>query len=1522
MRYLDRHQSSRRRLAASVSAGLAFVLIGTGQAAVASPAVHSATPPAVTTIGESEAIAKAEATGLPVDVSAATTATSTLTANPTGSLTLTTTALPERKLVSGAWKELDDTLTTTADGRIAPALSTGDLRLSDGGDGPLATMSGGGRSLALTLPFTLPTPALDGSTATYSGVLPGVDLQVDADKRGGFSEVLVVADAAAAANPELAQLTMATTAQGITLAADSAGNVAGTDVNHETVVTAPAPTMWDSTTPAASAATVTAPGTRTKLDQKSGFHALSSTAGPGVAAHVAPVGVRLAGGKLTLTPSKPMLSSAKWPVYIDPTWSWGTAQNGYAVIDNSRPSDKFWRSSPSDQKDLQSGNDPDGGEVRRTLLNFGLDTSRLDKTAIISSATLNITETWSYNCTASNVDVYAPASTLSSVNAFWGAWANVPLGTRNAEVDTAHGHDSSCPAKGVGFNIIAGIDGAIAAGRKTQTFLIKAADEGSQSGWKRWNADSPAITVEYDHTPNKPAGLHTSPVTACSGTTVGDQDVKLYATVSDPDGDTVSENFAIKIHNSTPSTSGTITNVASGSASSPFTVKESWLKSVAGTTVTQFDWTVTVSQFGRTSDAAGCSFTYDANRPKGSPDVTLPTDAVIGKPATFTVSYQLEAGETTYPASYQYQLNGGAVVTVPADSGGHAAFTAVPMRTTNTITVTATSPGGNLGIDVDDQPFPAVMPAPAADGDLTGDGNPDLLATGGANGLPTGAWIVPGNGAAAAALNPVASDIGAYGTGASAVGSPADFNGAQLISGRFSGSGLQDLLYYYPSGDNKGSGGVLATYGDGTPVNPARDDAEHKISAGMLADGDGYNPQVVANAGASSGQQTGYMDLIGISGDATIGYHLTYYPNRGGATSYGDTYALTTPTPSGGTDWNNWTIATAQSAAGTTDMFLWNRTTGALYLWSALQFSTDSDANSTLAYTSRTLADGSAKTFEKGVAVTLRAADINRDGTPDLWTLGASAVTTAWIVTLGATSGTALAQPAQIVQAANHLWHLNDSKGTDTVPVTSARDSSGGQSMALSGDVTWNAGDMFDPDLQFGTYDAVAHTGTSTAAATTNAAAVSTTGDFTIGVWTKPEMYGGAVLSQDGKNGPGLVVWPSSDAAWNFAMPQSDATWATSVKDTAKSAPGTARLELWYHIVVSFKASTKQMRLYVNDQLAATLTHSTPWAAGGVFQIGQMRTTATADDLHYIGQIADVQTYNSVISPLAEPIHATWDHTRDATGVWPSSGQLLDTTAASAVAAAALPDGTIHQFTLVPGSGVWERVRSAAGVWSSTSTQMDSQGALTGVAAAALPNGTLHVLTLYPGNGVYDRTLSPSGTWSGPTLFDGQGALTGVAAAALPNGTLHVLTLYPGNGVYDRTLSPSGTWSGATLFDGQGAVNGMAAAGMPDGTVHILTKLQQYGIYDRTLSATGTFSAATLYDPTMNATTVSAAADTDGTLHVTSAVPGTGVWDNTRTPAGQWQGNVRVDDNATVILSFAVVAVDKSLHVGVVTNPG
>lgn len=376
------------------------------------------------------------------------------------------------------------------------------------------------------------------------------------------------------------------------------------------------------------------------------------------------------------------------------------------------------------------------------------------------------------------------------------------------------------------------------------------------------------------------------------------------------------------------------------------------------------------------------------------PTITAPLGGAgpypVGTPVTFTFSEE-GAGAAV---AYEYTLNGSRTERVRAPSGV-ASVQIVPTRRTSFLTAYAVAADGSVSggtLDI----FFAVSTRPATDKDLNGDGVPDLLTVGGTPGLGPGLWLATGKAKRSSAaeigeLTKPATDIGVNGNGFNPGGGPSDFNGAQAITGLFTGNGFQDVLIYYPSGNDAGGGAVLAGSGDGSAIEPISGN-EFTISAGQLTDANGDNPLQVVNAYGSI-YGTGLPDLLASSGDPVNGYYLDYYEafSPGG---YFNTFAIHTPTPDGTADWNQWTLATL-SYAGGTGMFLWNQSTGALYLWAGVTFTDNGNGTGTIAYTQYKIS----ASWNRGRPLsTLEAADFDGDGVPDLWAVTPAGVATAYLI--------------------------------------------------------------------------------------------------------------------------------------------------------------------------------------------------------------------------------------------------------------------------------------------------------------------------------------------------------------------------------------------------------------------------------------------------------------------------------------------------------------------------------------------
>jgi hypothetical protein len=160
---------------------------------------------------------RAAATGEPVEVVEDRTEYTTTYANPDGTTySLEQSAVPVRvKQASGAWAAPDTALRRLADGTVAPSATMAHLSFSGGGStAPLVTIGDGENSISLTWPGTLPVPTLDGDSAVYADVLPGVDLRMTATVEG-YRELLVVKTPTAAANPDLARIEFGLESDGV-----------------------------------------------------------------------------------------------------------------------------------------------------------------------------------------------------------------------------------------------------------------------------------------------------------------------------------------------------------------------------------------------------------------------------------------------------------------------------------------------------------------------------------------------------------------------------------------------------------------------------------------------------------------------------------------------------------------------------------------------------------------------------------------------------------------------------------------------------------------------------------------------------------------------------------------------------------------------------------------------------------------------------------------------------------------------------------------------------------------------------------------------------------------------------------------------------------------------------------------------------------------------------------------------------------------------------------------------------------
>ncbi|GLW35135.1 hypothetical protein Areg01_80710 [Actinoplanes regularis] len=857
--------------------------------------------------------------------------------------------------------------------------------------------------------------------------------------------------------------------------------------------------------------------------------------------------------------------------------------------------------------------------------------------ARISGAKLKITQIWAYSCEASKINLFAPPDdTLTQSNADWDTWSGVDLGSVVDSANTNYGYDPSCRADAIPFDVTSTITDDVRYNKKVQTFALVAASETSTDGWKNFLETSPTLAITYNHKPNKPSKLTTSLSTDCaSEKPVGQGPISLYAPVSDPDGGTVGASFKVWKDgtNTVLVDPAKVLDVTSGSTAVVRLNADTLTNNTPAGGAQKFNWAVQATDGLMTSDWTTCSFIYDTTRP-GHPDIQQVglNDAKIGK--SIDIPVQPSTDGTAAPTSFLYQFNGGPYGEIDVTTA--MKITVTPNRFTNTLTVTSRGASGNIG-ESSSMTFNATPADTAIDGDLDGDNLTDLVTVGGRNSLAAGVWLAPGKGDGRIAVT--ATNVGAHGNGVTnpgESGNPTSFNNAQAITGHFAGTGLQDVLVYYPGdpvvGQITGGAVILRGTGDGSAFQTQYGGTFNNIASTSFTATDPTdrkkinNPQQVVNAGPQTGSS--YPSLLGIASKSATNSFLTYYPTTG-LGGYGLVKPLSNKTPTDGTDWSTWTLASAQTSTGTA-LFLWQASTGKLYLWNNITYNQSSGMLE--GYTTYQLSSS----FNTGTELSLSAADINSDGIPDLWTVGDGAAATAWLITdLRDAAGTVTTKPNQKVLTGTHAWMLNDyiapdaddgDGGTTKVVLNvdtdhPAKDSIHNDSEFLATatrKAVWNTGDMFNPDVAF-----------DGGALETTSSAINTNADFTIDVWAKPTLLGGVVLSQDGTNTEAFRLWAdTSTASWRFGLTSKDATNATY---TIAAAPNNSvKLGVWTHLTATYTKTTGVLDLHVNGKDVATAVHLAPWLSEGAFRIGAARRNSVIAE-YFTGQIAEVVTFNQVV---------------------------------------------------------------------------------------------------------------------------------------------------------------------------------------------------------------------------------------------------------------------------------------------------
>jgi hypothetical protein len=489
---------------------------------------------------ESIGLLLAQACETPVEVISERDFGTRVLAQPDGTLVAEQYSVPQWAYdAEGEWTEVDPLFEVATDGTIATAAAVSEIEVSAGGTGALLTATDpDGGSVSLTWPDPLPAPAVDGDTVTYPEVLPDVDLQVAAGV-DGFSYVLVVKSATAAASPELASVSVGIDTDGLDVVQEPDGGVVVQDAAGEAVFSSPAAYMWDSSEPAEP------PAALAEEDDGSGD---PGDVPPG---QFTQMPLELAGGMLTVEPDLALLSdpATEFPVLIDPPFS-GKRMH-WASVHQQQPS-RGWTDDSKWPREggMRVGNLQwwpgypcgDACGLWRSAIRF--DIKGLSGKQVVS-AKVKAVQTHTSGCGSYGLQLwYVTAFTSkTSWNGLNDNWEN-RLETQNIDSSNRTGGCDQTQAYGVTFDssaVRSRVQSHADAGHASLSFGFRSSDEVAKQAYRRIAVKSVKLEVEYNRPAQPPTSLSTDGkgcATSSPGSWLTTQRPTLSGKPRDPDGRT------------------------------------------------------------------------------------------------------------------------------------------------------------------------------------------------------------------------------------------------------------------------------------------------------------------------------------------------------------------------------------------------------------------------------------------------------------------------------------------------------------------------------------------------------------------------------------------------------------------------------------------------------------------------------------------------------------------------------------------------------------------------------------------------------------------------------------------------------------------------------------------------------------------------------------------------------------------------------------------------------------------------
>lgn len=496
-------------------------------------AAQSFAEPATTDDPAELASAEAATTGIPVEVEEWTKENSVTVANPDGTFTLESSRDAVRaRTDDGTWAPIDTAIAASGD-RLAPKLTPTKMDFSAGGDNVLAATHVDGESLSIETPFDLPTPTVDDASITYPNVMPDIDLVVSVTA-DAYSHVLVVKNAAAAANPDLHTLpfTVVTT-DGLDYTVNEDGSSQATDTEGDTVLESSAPYLWDSTpiTPNGEAPSAQSPGgnvSEVPLIQEPQKAARSLASGDSGRTEV------------TLTPPPEALLGADvtYPVFVDPPMQ--RPRLSFVVT-------REGMTSYVSNDDFRIGYCPATACTpayrARTYFNFDISSLKQQPGGNIGVVT-------SAKITMQVKEQSGAAPTpimLSRTTSTFGGWTAYPGPLGSELVTVTPNADGNPNLTFASADLTAWVASLVYQQNTTAGFALRAVNESDPGARKTFN-NSPTLTLTYGFASSVPTGLGLTQSMFCQNTRFATSNQPTFAAKArtwDPAGSLVRVRFTV-----------------------------------------------------------------------------------------------------------------------------------------------------------------------------------------------------------------------------------------------------------------------------------------------------------------------------------------------------------------------------------------------------------------------------------------------------------------------------------------------------------------------------------------------------------------------------------------------------------------------------------------------------------------------------------------------------------------------------------------------------------------------------------------------------------------------------------------------------------------------------------------------------------------------------------------------------------------------------------------------------------------